>query len=757
MKIGIKKSRPFLGRLRRNKKGVIQMNCLTYRQKITTILGILYMICPGLGINAQSIPYPDALDKAAIVQSSIASLDTNGIIIGNGDINALIYSGNDQLVMHLAKNDVWDARLVTENDPPLLDVDIKNHSWTGGGRPASWNNPYPTQTPPAVIRISHLGKVTGSIIDLKTGQASIATTTGEVKIRALAQKNVYYIETKKNVDLDGFQQDFLPDAEKSQVGGFMVVKQHLPEDPDYPGMDVYSVLGSRQDRHAIAVVTTRESSDALQKAIQQAKSVLDHEPAALIREHQEIWQQFWSGSGIKLDDSDLQNWWYRQLYYFRCLSRPGAYAIALQGGYNSKANWHGTWTMNYNAQQTFWPAFCTNHTELAEPFIDLINNFLPRAKWYANTIFHCAGAATPHNFWPFEPDPGKCVSFNKRQLAYMPWSYGIGTAGHIGQILWLHYAYSRDTTYLKEKIYPVIKEFADFYASFSEKCKPADGGKISFGPSVDPEHTEFGFVNSPYDIAWAQHTLKAAIKAATDLGTDPELVEKWAKSLKRLPYYPVSGEVVKVGDRESGYNIITPVVPLFPAEQVSWFSPETEKELFKRTLNWIQPRYNRNNSVVMLNVARAHLSMTEDALNDTKAWFKGKEQPNGLFYWQAHGFYMTEQTAVSGLITEFLLQSVDDIIRIFPAWPDNKDAAFTNLRARGGFLVSARQEKGEVLAVNIESTAGGELKLISPWNTTVATSADGSLLPLGNESGNLVRLNTVRGQKIVFTKGIARK
>ena len=31
-------------------------------------------------------------------------------------INALIYANADQLVMHLAKNDVWDARLVTEND-----------------------------------------------------------------------------------------------------------------------------------------------------------------------------------------------------------------------------------------------------------------------------------------------------------------------------------------------------------------------------------------------------------------------------------------------------------------------------------------------------------------------------------------------------------------------------------------------------------------------------------------------------------------
>lgn len=719
--------------------------------KAKLLVGVLITILFTLEVYAQTIPFPGALDNSAIVQSSICSVDTNGIIIGNGDINALIYSGNDQLIMHLAKNDVWDARLITEKDMPLLRVDVEKHTWEGGGQPPSWNHPYPTQTPPALIRILSTGDVKSSRIDLRLGVATVKTQSGKSEFRALAQKNAYYIETNSKVSLEGFPQRFLPEAEKSEQNGLIIIKQHLPVDPDYAGMDVFSVLETRGNRHAIAIVTTRESSNPLSDAVKLVKSVLDQQSKVVIQEHEKQWLQFWSRSGVRLDDKDLQNWWYRQLYYFRCLSKPGAYAVALQGGYNSKANWHGTWTMNYNAEQTFWAAFNTNHVELSEPFIDLVNDFHPRAKWYAKTVFNCEGAATPHNLWPFEPDPLKSVSVNNRQLAFMPWSYGIGTAGHIAHNLWMHYLYSGDITYLRDKTYPIIRDYATFYASFIEKCKP-ENGKIVFGPSVDPEHTAFGWDNSPYDLAWAKHTLKAAIQGANVLGIDADLVKRWTSSLNKLPYYPVSDEVIKVGDRDKGYNIITPLVPMFPAEQVSWFSPENEKALFMRSIRWIQTRYNLNNSVVMLNVARARFSMTDEAWNDTKTWFKGKEQPNGLFYWKAHGFYMSEQTAVSGLITEFLIQSVDNIVRIFPAWPKTTNAEFNNLRTRGGFLVAARQKDGTISNLKIESTIGGELKLVSPWSSIKVLFADGNFQLLNPDSMGVVSIGTTKGQKLEFIK-----
>ena len=128
--------------------------------------------------------------------------------------------------------------------------------------------------------------------------------------------------------------------------------------------------------------------------------------------------------------------------------------------------------------------------------------------------------------------------------------------------------------------------------------------------------------------------------------------------------------------------------------------------------------------VLVSRIARARLGLGEEAIANAKICFSGgeigkysKEQPNGLFYWNAHGYYISEQVAVARLVTELLLQSVGDVIRIFPAWPARSDARFTDLPAQGGFLVSADQVGGTIRNVRIRSTVGGTARLLSPWTS----------------------------------------
>ena len=98
-----------------------------------------------------------------------------------------------------------------------------------------------------------------------------------------------------------------------------------------------------------------------------------------------------------------------------------------------------------------------------------------------------------------------------------------------------------------------------------------------------------------------------------------------------------------------------------------------------------------------------------------------RELPNGLFVWAGHGHgtYMGEMIGIAGLVNEFLLQSVDNTIRVFPCWPKEKDASFTNLRAQGGFLVTAEQKAGKITKLEITSIAGGKLRLLNPWTDKV--------------------------------------
>ena len=70
-------------------------------------------------MNKKKIPFPKALAGASIKADNINDILDGALIIGNGDINALVYSDHGSIVMNLTKNDVWDARLNAFNDPPL--------------------------------------------------------------------------------------------------------------------------------------------------------------------------------------------------------------------------------------------------------------------------------------------------------------------------------------------------------------------------------------------------------------------------------------------------------------------------------------------------------------------------------------------------------------------------------------------------------------------------------------------------------------
>ncbi len=270
------------------------------------------------------------------------------------------------------------------------------------------------------------------------------------------------------------------------------------------------------------------------------------------------------------------------------------------------------------------------------------------------------------------------------------------------------------------------------------------------------EHGSVGIFNCPFDIAYVHYTFDALIQAAAEMRADKDLVVQCHEYKALLGSYPTamngSGEPIVVDWEGCQYkqievhNITVPASPVFPADQVTWFSPEPEKELFRRTI--MDTRFNGNNSHVMFNIAKARLSMPE-AVVDAKAWFISRELPNGLFVWQghAHGTFMGEMIGVAGLVNEFLLQSVQNKIRLFPCWPGDKDAKFSQLRAQGGFIVSAEFVDGRVASTIIESTVGKQLQLLSPWKTIYVNGKETAIGPDG-----LVTLNTMPGQVLLFSE-----
>jgi hypothetical protein len=685
------------------------------------------------------VPYPAALDAAAVTQDRLDDVNRRAVVLGNGDLQALVWEDRGGICLRVSKNDLWDARVDTSEDPPLLRVDVPNQRWSGGGYPPSWRKPYPHPCCAAVVRIGRAeaapppgeGQAASGLLvrearlDLRRAAACLTDRSGRrTTVRALADRNAFLIEGPGDVSLEEIPSPQLPSAELGETGGVQWLHMVMPGDMDYQGMQYALAVAARGERKAVTMVTSFDTQGrVLEAACRLAQETVTSDPATLVTRHEAQWTQFWSASGVALDDPDFQLWWYRMVYYLRCFARPGAMPVGLFAGLASDSPpWHGDYHHNYNAWQPYWTPFIINHPELAEPWVRYMNEMLPRMQWLANTTYDCEGACIGISSFAFEPDPAKCRSVNRRQIAIPPFGYTLGMAGMSAQVLWHSHLYRPDRKYLEEKLYPVIREVALFYCSLAEKCPRDATGRARFGPSYSPEHGKFGVTNVPFDLAYARFILDAAMCAAGELGRDEELAERFRHALALLPPYPTApdeaGQPVVVDwtgckFREiKQHNITVPAVPVFPAEQVTWFSPEPEKELFRNTLR--QTRHRGCNSTVMLSVAKARLSMLE-ALEDARQYYRPEVQPNGMFHWPMHGFYLSESVGLAAMISEFLVQSVDHTIRVFPCWPKDKDASFANLRAQGGFLVSAEQKAGKITKLKITSTVGGKLRLLNPW------------------------------------------
>ncbi len=74
--------------------------------------------------DAPPVPFPAAVERAAISVDRLDDVLDYGLLLGNGDVNTLVYTESGRLILTLTKNDVWDARLDSALDPPLPTLDL---------------------------------------------------------------------------------------------------------------------------------------------------------------------------------------------------------------------------------------------------------------------------------------------------------------------------------------------------------------------------------------------------------------------------------------------------------------------------------------------------------------------------------------------------------------------------------------------------------------------------------------------------------
>jgi len=211
--------------------------------RVTSALAasLLVMTCCTSLSAEDAIPFAAALDAAAVSQNVTTHVYKNGLLIGNGDINGVAYVADGKLVLRLSKNDVGDWRYDSTKDPQLSKArEIRElgsqGKWRSPGRSAGYRNRYPCPIPCGTVVVDLAGHckegTLPSRLDLRRAVARIvaadAEGAGVCTLRALADRNVFLIESGTRATLASHKVEHVGPMKLETADGVQTMFQQLP-------------------------------------------------------------------------------------------------------------------------------------------------------------------------------------------------------------------------------------------------------------------------------------------------------------------------------------------------------------------------------------------------------------------------------------------------------------------------------------------------------------------------------------------------
>jgi alpha-L-fucosidase 2 len=477
------------------------------------------------------------------------------------------------------------------------------------------------------------------------------------------------------------------------------------------------------------------------------------------------WREHWSASAVRFQDEALERIWYHNQYFLACCLRKNRTAPGLFGNWSSGeigSAWHSDYHLDYNCQQIYWGVFSSNHIDMHQPYLELVENLLPMSEKFARDSFHLPGAFFPLSAYPV---PSQIVPY-----PVPPWGYQICMTPWAVQSLWWQYLYTQDTKYL-QRVYPTLRSAVRFLTGYLTK---QDDGRYHVFPSISSENwgcTVNFKLNKDciLDLVLTRFVLDAVVEASTLLDQDREERRRWKEIAENLAEYPKAegphGDVwldIANAPPEHVYNVPITLAPVFPGEQVGIDRGKSYLEIARRTAETI--RLEGGNDLVSQPLIRARLGILD------LAWFKGQIEycmlPDGVSndrVRQSGGRYSLttdfdfmmrmglwcENFAVPVVLNECMLQSYTGTIRLFPNVQNLGAARFEKLRAVGAFLVDATFDGKTITRFEVLSEKGTKLRFFSPWregSVRITRLRDGQQVEAQRE-GESLTIATEQGER----------
>ena len=395
-----------------------------------------------------------------------------------------------------------------------------------------------------------------------------------------------------------------------------------------------------------------------------------------------------------------------------------------------RSPWRGNYTININLEENYWPAEVANLSELVAPVDGLVEGMAITGRHNAQHFYGidkgwCAGHNT--DAWAMSNPVGT----GNESPQWSNWAMG---GAWLVETLWDHYDYTRDTEYLRNTAYPLMKGAADFLLEWLIP-NPHNPNELITAPCTSPEAdyiTDKGYRGSSFyggtaDLAIIRELFKNTIKGAKVLGIDDDYQQQLQAALSRLRPYNIGkrGNLMEWyhdwEDQDWHHRHQSHLLGLYPFHQISVDkTPELAAAATKtleikgdNSTGWstgwrinLWARLHRADKAYQ--IYRKLLTYVSPEVYKDSKHRSGGTYPN-LF--DAHPpFQIDGNFGGTAGVCEMLMQCDGEIMDLLPALPKEWAAGeIKGIKARGNYEIDLVWNNGKVSKASITSKNAGNL------------------------------------------------
>ncbi len=668
----------------------------------------------------------------------------DGAINGNGDLSVILGNCENGMRIHLAKCDIWCEREVPGDKglKPLGNIDIPISK-------SMYDNYFVEQDMDIAELRCHF-KDDCDWLDIvvrvhKTDNSGVIEIDGNIPLPTPMLAN----RADATGNTDSFENGGISFISRKFTGGTTAC-------------DTFACCAMTQiesGRYFFCAATNFDVENPDDEVVKKAREMSAEKCRHLKEEHLNAWADFWSKSSFHISDEELELRWYGSQYLLAVCTGNKRFPPGLYGNFITVENpsWASDYHLNYNYQAPFYAACLTNHTEFTDAYHVPLEDFVERGRKDA-ARFGCKGIFFPVSIFPkglySELEPSSKYCFERLHLGQK------SNAIHAADIMIFRWKYTRDTAYAREHAYPFLKEALEFFEDYAT----FENGRFSVERDATHEipyykENDFNerqyrrFINDKNNVltlGLLRLGLEAGIDMAKALNVDEDKQEKWQYMLDHLASFPTCirhfKRVYRYTEKGMRWNDSGDVglQHIYPSGCVGLSSDEktlrTARNTFKQNGRWLD-----GNACSSFFPCAARLGIEPELIVEKlKEHNKLKGLPNMLYY---HGGGCLENCSiVPNTLGEMALQSHQNVLSFFPVWPKSLDCRFDNLRAYGGFLVSAEMKNGKIGYITVVSECGELLNFINPFERCAVVS-DGGVRCFESKD---ISIPTEVGEKIVI-------